>query len=141
MGITGVVGRLGSKVLQGASAGLRLGTKVLGGVSKVGHKVLDPINRGVNLVSKIPFVGALAEPVLAPVRGALGLATSALGVVDSGASLARKVQSGVRATQSAVKSGDYHQAANVMRDTAKDSYAAGSNLKGTARSVLERSRR
>ena len=141
MGIAGVVGRFGSKVLQGASAGLRLGTKVLGGVSKVGHKVLDPINRGVNLVSKIPFVGALAEPVLAPARGALGLATSALGVVDSGVSLGRKVQSGVRATQSAVKSGDYHQAANVMRDTAKDSYAAGSNLKGTARSVLERSRR
>ena len=141
MGIAGVVGRFGSKVLQGASAGLRLGTKVLGGVSKVGHKVLDPINRGVNLVSKIPFVGALAEPLLAPVRGALGLANSALGVVDSGVSLGRKVQSGVRATQSAVKSGDYHQAANVMRDTAKDSYAAGSNLKGTARSVLERSRR
>ena len=141
MGIAGVVGRFGSKVLQGASAGLRLGTKVLGGVSKVGHKVLDPINRGVNLVSKIPFVGALAEPVLLPVRGALGLANSALGVVDSGASLGRKVQSGVRATQSAVKSGDYHQAANVMRDTAKDSYAAGSNLKGTARSILERSRR
>ena len=141
MGIAGVVGRFGSKVLQGASAGLRLGTKVLGGISKVGHKVLDPVNKGVNLVSKIPFVGALAEPILLPIRGALGLANSALGVVDSGASLARKVQSGVRATQSAVKSGDYHQAANVMRDTAKDSYAAGSNLKGTARSVLERSRR
>ena len=141
MGFAGMIGKIGTKVLQGASAGLRLGTKVLGGVSKVGHKVLDPINRGVNLVSKIPFVGALAEPVLAPVRGALGLANSALGVVDSGASLGRKVQLGVRATQSAVKSGDYHQAANVMRDTAKDSYAAGSNLKGTARSVLERSRR
>ena len=136
MGIAGVVGRFGSKVLQGASAGLRLGTKVLGGVSKVGHKVLDPINKGVTLVSKLPFVGALAEHVLAPVRGALGLANSALGVVDSGASSGRKVQSGVRATQSAVKSGDYHQAANVMRDTAKDSYAEGSNLKGTARSVL-----
>ena len=43
MGIAGVVGKLGSKVLQGASSGLRLGTKVLGGVSKVGHKVLDPV--------------------------------------------------------------------------------------------------
>ena len=53
MGIAGIVGKLGSKVLQGASAGLRLGTKVLGGVSKVGHKVLDPINKGVGMVSKI----------------------------------------------------------------------------------------
>ena len=141
MGIFGVVGKLGTKVLQGASAGLRLGTKVLGGVSKIGHKILDPVNKGVNLVSKIPFVGALAEPVLAPVRGALGLANSALGVVDSGASALGKIQSGMRATQSAVKSGDYHQAANVMRDTARDSYAAGSTLKGSARSVLERSRR
>ena len=141
MGIAGVIGKLGSKVLQGAGAGLRLGTKVLGGVSKVGHKVLDPVNKGIGMVSKIPIVGSLAAPILAPVQGALGLANTALGVVDSGASLGRKVQSGVRATQSAVKSGDYHQAANVMRDTAKDSYAAGSSLKGSARSVLERSRK
>ena len=141
MGIAGVVGKLGSKVLQGASSGLRLGTKVLGGISKVGHKVLDPINKGVGMVSKIPIVGSLAAPILAPVQGALGLANTALGVVDSGASLGRKVQSGIRATQSAVKTGDYHQAANVMRDTAKDSYAAGTALKGSARSVLERSRK
>jgi len=40
-----------------------------------------------------------------------------------------------------VTSGDYHQAAKVMRDTAKDSYAAGTALKGSARSVLERSRK
>ena len=141
MGIAGIVGKLGSKVLQGASSGLRLGTKVLGGISKVGHKVLDPVNKGVGMVSKIPIVGSLAEPILAPVRGALGIVNTALGVVDTGASLGRKVQSGIRATQSAVKSGDYHQAANVMRDTAKDSYAAGSSLKGSARSVLERSRK
>ena len=87
------------------------------------------------------MLGALAEPVLAPVRGALNLANSALGVVDSGASLGRKVQSGVRATQSAVTQGDYHQAANVMRDTAKDSYASGQTLQHTARSVLERTRK
>ena len=141
MGIAGVVGKLGSKVLQGASAGLRLGTKVLGGVSKVGHKVLDPINKGVGMVSKIPILGSLAAPILAPVQGALGLANTALGVVDSGASLGRKVQSGIRASQSAVKSGDYMSAANVMRDTARDSYAAGSTLKGSARSVLERGRK
>ena len=141
MGIAGVVGKFGSKVLQGASSGLRLGTKVLGGISKVGHKVLDPVNKGIGMVSKIPIVGSLAAPILAPVQGALGLANTALGVVDSGASLGRKVQSGIRATQSAVKSGDYHQAANVMRDTAKDSYAAGTALKGSARSVLERSRK
>ena len=141
MGIAGVIGKLGSKVLQGASSGLRLGTKVLGGISKVGHKVLDPVNKGIGMVSKIPILGSLAAPILAPVQGALGLANTALGVVDSGASLGRKVQSGIRATQSAVKTGDYHQAANVMRDTAKDSYAAGTALKGSARSVLERSRK
>ena len=140
MGIAGVIGKLGSKVLQGAGAGLRLWTKVLGGVSKIGHKVLDPINKGVGMVSKIPILGSLAAPILAPVQGALGLANTALGVVDTGASLGRKVQTGIRATQSAVKSGDYHQAANVMRDTAKDSYAAGTKLKGSARSVLERGR-
>ena len=135
------VTKLGTKLLNGASKGLRFGTKVLGSVSKVGHKVLDPINRGVGLISKIPIVGALAAPVLTPVQAALGVANAALGVVDTGASLGRKVQSGVRATQSAVTHGDYHQAVNVMRDTAKDSYSSGKTLQHTARSVLERTRK
>ena len=139
--MTNLFTKLGTKLLNGASKGLRVGTKVLGTVARVGHKILDPVNRGVGLISKIPVLGALAEPVLAPVRGALNLANSALGVVDSGASLGRKVQSGVRATQSAVTHGDYHQAANVMRDTAKDSYASGQTLQHTARSVLERTRK
>jgi hypothetical protein len=40
-----------------------------------------------------------------------------------------------------VKAGDVNEAMNVMRDTATDSFAAGSKLKSTARSTLEKRRK
>eukprot|EP01047_Picozoa_sp_COSAG01_P037770 COSAG01_NODE_3024_length_6708_cov_23.565138_4_plen_143_part_00 len=141
MGLFSALGKFGNKVVGAAEKGLRFGQKVLGKVSHVGHKVVDMGQKGVGFVEKMPVLGALAEPVLAPVKSALNLASAGLGVVDSTNRLAGRVQSGVRATQSAVKAGDFHQAANVMRDTARDSYASGKKLKSSARSVLERRKR
>jgi len=133
--------RLGNKALDTASAGLRIGTKALGSVSQLGHKYVDKVNHAVNFVEKIPFVGGVAAPVLAPVKGVLGVANSALGVVDTAKGIGDNLSAGVRATQSAVASGDYHQAANVLRDTAKDTYASGKVLRSSAQNVLERARR
>ena len=133
--------KLGNKMLSGVGHVARVGSKVLGTASKYGHKVVDPIEKGISVVEKIPFVGSAAAPVLAPVKGAVGLVSSALGVIDAGANIAGKVDKGIRATQSAVASGDIHQAANVLRDTAKDTYASGKTLQRTARSVLERARK
>ena len=45
---------------------------------------------------------------------------------------------GVRSTQHAILKGDTQQALGIMRDTAKDQYAAGKSLKSAAKSVLER---
>ena len=140
-GIFKKAAKLGNKVLSGVGNVARVGSKVLGTASKYGHKVVDPVQKGIGMVEKIPFVGSLAAPVLAPVKGAVGLVSSALGVVDAGANIAGKVDKGIRATQSAVASGDIHQAANVLRDTATDTYASGKTLRRTAKSVLERARK
>jgi hypothetical protein len=99
MGLFSALGKFGNKVVGAAEKGLRFGQKVLGKVSQVGHKVVDTGQKGVGFVEKMPVLGALAEPVLAPVKSALNLASAGLGVVDSTNRLAGRVQSGVRATQ------------------------------------------
>lgn len=134
------VAKIGNKVASGAIAGLQLGQKVTGAISKLGHKVVDPLNRGIDIVSKIPFIGSLAQPILAPARAAVGLVKSGLGVVDTANKAMKHAETGVRGVQSAVKAGDLHQAANVMRDTAKDSYASGQTLRSSAKSILEKTR-
>lgn len=133
--------KLGNKVADGAISGLQLGQKVTGVVSKYGHKVVNPVNHAINAISKIPFVGSAAAPLLGPARSAVGLVSSVVGVADAAGKAMGKAESGVRATQSAVKSGDYHQAANVMRDTAKDSFASGKALRSSAQNILEKSRK
>jgi hypothetical protein len=138
MGLFSALSKIGNKIVGAADKGLRFGQKALGTVSKYGHKVVDTGQKGVRFVEKIPVLGGVVEPILAPVKGALNLASTGLGVVDGANRLAGKVDRGLRATQSAVKAGDYHQAANVMRDTARDSYASGKKLRSSARSVLER---
>ena len=50
-------------------------------------------------------------------------------------------ESGVRGAQSALHAGNTQQALGIMRDTAKDEFAAGKALKSKARSTLERARK
>ena len=138
MGLFSALGRFGNKVVGGVEKGLRFGQKVLGKVSHYGHKVLDVGQKGVSFAEKVPVLGAMAEPILAPLKSAMNLASAGLGVVDSANKMAGQAHTGVRATQAAVKSGDYHQAANVLRDTARDSFASGKKLQTSAKSVLER---
>ena len=138
MGLFSPLGRFGKKVWGHVEKGLRYGQKVLRRGLGFGHKVVDIGQKGVSFAEKIPVLGAMVEPILAPIKGALNLASTGLGVIDSASKLAGGVHTGVRATQAAVKSGDYHQAANVLRDTARDSYASGKKLQTSAKSVLER---
>jgi hypothetical protein len=49
-----------------------------------------------------------------------------------------RAATGIRASQSALQTGDVNQAMNVMRDTATDTFAAGRALKSTAKSALEK---
>ena len=141
MGLFSALGKIGNKVVGAAGTGLRLGQKVLGTVSQIGHKVVDTGQKGIGLVERVPILGKAAAPILAPVKGALDVASTGLGVVDSANRLAGTVDRGLRATQSAVQAGDYHQAANVLRDTARDSYASGKKLRSSAKSLLERRKR
>ena len=134
-------GRLGNKVVDVAVNGLKWGQKAAGNVVRMGTKGLDVAKHATGAIERTPFVGTAAAPLTGLMRSAIGVGEN----VVEGAKLAGgamgSAATGMRASQTALRTGDIHQAYNVMRDTAKDSYAAGSQLKATARSTLERAKK
>jgi len=137
-GLKSTIGRLGNKVANIAAGGLKLGQKAVGTVSHYGHKFVDPIQHGLDSVSKIPFVGKMVAPVLAPVAGVVGTASSALQVLDGASGMMGRGAKGIRGAQKAFNHGDRHSAANVMRDVVKDQFASGRALRSSAKSLLEK---
>ena len=95
-GLKSTIGRLGNKVANIAAGGLKLGQKAVGTVSHYGHKFVDPIQHGLDSVSKIPFVGKMVAPVLAPVAGVVGTASSALQVLDGASGMMGRGAKGIR---------------------------------------------
>ena len=57
---------------------------------------------------------------------------------QSANSAIKKTEAGARGAQNALAAGNKQQALGIMRDTAKDTFAAGKSLKGAAKSVMER---
>ena len=134
-------GRLGNKVADAAVNGLKWGQKAAGNVVKYGTKGLDIAKHAVEAVERIPVVGQAAAPLTGAVRSAIGIGNNVVGMAGTAGAAMGGAATGIRAAQSAVKAGDVNQAMDVVRDTARDGFAAGSLLKSTARSTLEKSRK
>ena len=108
---------------------------------KYGTKGLDVAKHATEAVERTPFVGTAAAPVTGALRSAIGIGENVVDMAGVAGSAMGAAASGIRGAQSAVKAGDVNEAMNVMRDTATDSFAAGSKLKSTARSTLEKRRK
>ena len=134
-------GRLGNKVADAAVNGLKWGQKAAGTVARYGHKGLDIAKSATAAVERLPFVGTAAAPFTAAARAAIGVGENVVSGAELASSALGSASTGIRASQSALRTGDVHQAYNVMRDTAKDSMAAGRTLRTTARSTLERAKK
>ena len=134
-------GRLGNKVAAEAASGLKWGQKAAGTVVRLGTKGLDVAKLATGTVERIPVVGTFAAPVTGLMRSAIGIGENVVGGAKIAGGAMGTAAAGIRGSQAAVRTGDVHQAYNVMRDTAKDTYAAGSRLKNTARSTLERAKK
>ena len=131
-------GRLGNKVADAAVNGLKWGQKAAGNVSRYGHKGLDIAKHVTGAIEKTPLVGQAAAPFTGAMRSAIGVGENVVSGAEIAGAAMGKAASGIRQAQSAVRSGDTQQAMNVMRDTAKDCFAAGKTLRASARSTLER---
>ena len=129
---TSSIAKLGHKIAGSSMKGLRIGEKVTGEVARVGHKVRD--------YGK--YAAMAAAPLGPEAVAALGAAAGVAGKVGDVAQTANKMikstQAGARGAQNALAAGNKQQALGIMRDTAKDQYAAGKSLKTAAKSVMER---
>ena len=134
-------GRFGNKVADAAVSGLKWGQKAAGNVVRYGTKGLDIAKHATSAIERTPFLGTAAAPLTGLMRSAIGVGENVLEGAKVAGGAMGSAAAGIRASQAAVQTGDVHQAYNVMRDTAKDTYAAGSRLKTTARSTLERAKK
>lgn len=137
----GKIGKFGVKVANTVVNGLKIGQKLTGNVEKIGNKVVDRATQVLNTVDKIPFVGEAALPATAMARGAVGIVSNVASMAGGANKMMKGAEKGVRGVQSALHAGNTQQALGIMRDTAKDEYAAGKDLKSQARSTLERARK
>ena len=128
----GHIAKWGQKLAGASMKGLRIGEKVTGAVAKIGHKVRD-----------YGKYAALAAGALGPEASAavMGAAQFAGKIGDSSASANKMIkgtEAGARGAQNALAAGNKQQALGIMRDTAKDQFAAGKSLKSAAKSAMER---
>ena len=133
--------KIGNKVADTAIHGLTLGQKVTGTVSKIGHKYVDKASSAINTVSKIPFIGGAAEPVLGIAREGVDVGRAALGVVDTANAGMSTAEKGIRGVKTALSAGDLHQAAKTLRDTTKDAFASAGSVRSQAKSTLQKARK
>ena len=146
MGLFTPLERFGNKVAHNVVADLKFGAKAVGTAAHYGHKVTHVAAKGVDLLSHVPIIGM--DPRLQALKVGIHAVDAGLdradkigNMIGSAQSVAHNARSGVRAAQSAVRAGDLHQAVNIGRATARDSFAAGRTLQSTARSLLEKQRR
>ncbi len=129
---TSSIAKLGQKIAGGSMKGLRIGEKVTGAVAKLGHKVRD-YGKYATLAA-----GALGPEAVAAVGAAVGVAGKVGDAAQTANTMIKNTQVGARGAQNALAAGNKQQALGIMRDTAKDQFAAGKSLKSAAKSVMER---
>ena len=132
MGFFSFVKRIGNKVADGIHAAAKVGKKVTGAVSSVGHKIASTATKVLNVVDRIPVIGEIAAPVSGVVRAGVGLVSD---VADAAAGANKLISKGdnlVRTGQNALNSGDVAGAIGAVR--------AGGGLAKDAGALVQKSR-
>lgn len=125
--------RLGDKLSSGLANATRIGKKVLGEASRIGHKISSEGGKTLSVVERVPIIGTALAPATGVIRSGLGLVQNVSDLAGAGEKLLTGAESVVRAGGSAIKSGDYAGAMEQLR--------RGQELKVNAKSNLERARK
>jgi len=124
--------RLGDKITAGLESASRLGKKVLGETSRIGHKISSEGGRAVSVVERIPVLGAALAPATGVARSALGLVQNVADIAGTGQTLLTGAEGVVRAGGEAIRTGDALSAMDALR--------RGRDLSNESKSSLERAR-
>jgi len=123
--------RLGDKINVSGIA--RLGKKVLGETSRIGHKISSTGGKVVNTIERVPILGTALAPATGVVRSGLGLVQNVADIAGTGASLIDSAERVVGAGVSAVRSGDMISGMSAL--------AQAKELRSQGQSALERSKK
>ena len=125
--------RLGDKITAGLESSSRIGKKVLGETSRIGHKIASEGGRAVSIVERVPILGAALAPATGVARSALGLVQNVADLASTGETLLTGAEGVVRAGGEAIRTGDALSAMEALR--------RGKTLQQESRSSLERARK
>tara|TARA_R110002012_G_scaffold24851_1_gene82590 strand:- start:3118 stop:3618 length:501 start_codon:yes stop_codon:yes gene_type:complete len=125
--------RLGDKISAGLESSARIGKKVLGETSRIGHKISSEGGKAISIVERVPILGAALAPATGVARSALGLVQNVADLAQTGETLLTGAEGVVRAGSEAIRTGDTLSAMDALR--------RGKDLKGSTQSSLERARK
>lgn len=125
--------RIGDKITSGVANASRIGKKVLGETSRIGHKISSEGGKAISIIERVPVLGAALAPATGVARSAMGLVQNVADLAGAGEMMLTSAEGVVRAGSSAIKSGDAVSAMEALRK--------GKELKVGAASNLEKARR
>ena len=122
--------RIGKKLSDGLTNGTRIGKKVLGETSRIGHKIASEGGKILSMIERVPVVGAVMAPATAVGRTAIGLVQNVADIAGAGETMLSAGEGVVRAGASAIKTGDVVGAMDALR--------RGKELQGSSQSRRKR---
>lgn len=125
--------RFGDKISAGLESGARIGKKVLGETSRIGHKIATEGGKAISIVERIPILGATLAPATGVARSAIGLVQNVADLAQTGETLLSGAEGVVRAGGEAIRTGDALSAMEALR--------RGKALGQESKSSLERARK
>ena len=137
----GFFSRIGNKIADGLHTAARVGKKITGNVSRVGHKIASSGKSVLGVIERIPVIGQALAPATGVARSAIGLVEDVADVAGVASNLLGTGEKLVRAGQSAVKRGDVAGAHEVLRSAgglggkAKQNIQRASEAIGSAKSL------
>ena len=137
----GLFSRLGNKIADGIHSAARVGKKITGNVSRVGHKIASVSKSVVGAIERVPVIGQALAPVTGIARSAIGLVEDVADAAGGASKLLGNGKKLIRAGQSAVNKGDVAGAHAVLRSAgglggkAKQNIQRASEAIGSAKSL------
>jgi len=124
--------RLGNKIADGIHSAARVGKKITGTVSRVGHKIASSGKSVLGVIERIPVIGQALAPATGIARSAIGLVENVADVAEGAHSILSTGDKLVRAGQHAVNKGNIAGAHEVLR-SAKNLGIAGKSKQNIQR--------
>tara|TARA_R110000824_G_scaffold340739_4_gene527250 strand:+ start:5264 stop:5782 length:519 start_codon:yes stop_codon:yes gene_type:complete len=124
---------IGKKLSNGLHSAARVGLKITGGVSRVGHKIASVGKKVLDVVDRVPVVGTMLAPATGVARSAIGLVENVADAAGTAHSAIKVGDKLVRQGQAALKSGDKVAAMGVLR--------GGQQLVSDSKSNIEKARK